>query len=165
MRGLSGPVLINTKSRDADVGTALAGMLQRSGDLVQVYGVYVGAPLTRGVVAMTPGLRGFDREGLKACLLRYIALGWSGFVPPACRNTIVAAPQNLAGFLWGWPHRFTQRLKAAGSDVILTGPYDGSGFMSGINSADSFADVPAAFDGFVWTDRIEVIGPLNAARQ
>jgi glycerophosphoryl diester phosphodiesterase len=85
--------------------------------------------------------------------------GWSGHVPAPCRNTLIAIPQDYAPFLWGWPHRLTKRLKAHGSDVILLGPYDGSGFSSGIETPEALARVPAGFDGYLWTNRIEVIGP------
>ncbi len=85
-------------------------------------------------------------------------------MPEPCRNTIVLVPQNYTRLLWGWPHRLTRRFHAAGTDVILVGPYDGSGFTSGIDDADSFGKVPKAFDGYIWTNRVEVIGPLNRAR-
>lgn len=84
-------------------------------------------------------------------------------MPESCRNTIVVVPQNYGRYLWGWPHRFTKRLGAVGTDVILAGPYDGTGFISSINDIEAFADIPDAFDGYIWTDRVELIGPLLAA--
>lgn len=162
---MHGLFLINFKSRRRKEGVALAAMLERSELRQQVFGVYGGQPPTRVALTSTPSLRGFDRASLQACLLRYIALGWSGYVPQSCRNAIVLVPQNYAVLLWGWPHRFTRRLGAVGTDVILTGHYDGSGFSSGIDDAEGFGEVPPQFDGYVWTNRIEVIGPLNAARE
>lgn len=64
--------------------------------------------------------------------------------------------------MWGRPHRFAQRLGAVGTIVVLAGPYDGTGFISSINDMESFADVPDAFDGYIWTDRI---GPLISAEE
>lgn len=87
-------------------------------------------------------------------------MGWSGHVPPACHNTIVPVPLNYAPLLWGWPHRFTRRLAAHGGSVILVGPYGGSGLTTGIDDPETFAKVPARFDGHVWTNRIEILGPL-----
>lgn len=162
---MEGQFLINFKSRRREEGVALADMLERADLRRQVFGVYGGEPPTSVALTSTPGLRGFDRASLEACFLRYIALGWSGYVPESCRNTIVLVPQNYARFLWGWPHRFTRRLDAVGTDVILAGRYDGSGFSSGIDDTDSFDEVPLSFDGYVWTNRIELIGPLNAARE
>ena len=88
-----------------------------------------------------------------------------GVTPQACKNTVVMVPQNMAPIIWGWPHRFTQRMKAVSTDVILVGPYDGSGFSSGIDNEQSFNNVPDRFDGYVWTNKIEVIGPLLAKRR
>jgi glycerophosphoryl diester phosphodiesterase len=162
---MQGLFLINFKSQRREEGLALAAMLEQTALREQVFGVYGGEPPTRAAITSTPGLRGFDRASLEACLLRYLALGWSGYVPESCHNTLVIVPRNYASFLWGWPHRFTRRLEAVGTEVILAGDYDGSGFASGIDDAESFGDVPDAFDGYVWTNRIELIGPLEAARE
>ncbi len=161
---MKGLFLINFKSRRRAEGKALAALLEQPDLRKQVYGVYGGGPPTRTAIAARPDLKGFDKASIKACLLRYIALGWSGHIPNSCHNTMVLVPQNLAKFMWGWPHRFTRRFATVGTDVILTGTYDGSGFSSGIDSAESFAKVPHAFDGYIWTNRIEQIGPLLASR-
>lgn len=103
---------------------------------------------------------------MQACLLPYLALGWTGHVPGPCRNTILAVPSDLAPLLWGWPHLFTARMGEAGSEVILIGPYlGGGGFSQGIDDAAALEAVPRGFDGLIWTNRIEVIAPLLAARQ
>lgn len=164
-KNLDGTFLINFKSRRREDGIALAKMLKQPHIRDQVFGVYGGEIPTRTAIKDTPGLKGFHKAALKTCLLRYLALGWSSYVPESCRNTIVLIPQNYAKLLWGWPHRFTKRFNAAGTEVILAGAYDGSGFASGIDDAESFSNVPKAFNGYVWTDRIELIGPLNVARE
>ena len=108
-----------------------------------------------------PGLRGFSKDSVKACLGRYLAMGWSGVVPTACWGTIVAVPVDVAPVLWGWPHLFTRRMREAGSEVILMGPWlGGDGFSTGIDDADLADRVPQGFDGLIWTNRIEVIAPL-----
>ena len=89
-------------------------------------------------------------------------IGWSGVVPETCKNTLVAVPMDYAPLLWGWPHKFTQRMGAAGSTVILWGPYDGTGFSSGIDDLETLSRVPDQFDGIIWTNKIEVVGPLLA---
>lgn len=158
--GLAGPLMINFKSRRREEGLAFARLLDETGAQDQVFGVYGGGPPTHAAIKARDGLRGFDRTSLRDCLIRYLAFGWSGFVPKICQNTILLIPQNYAGYLWGWPHRFTQRMSDAGTEVVLVGPYDGSGFTSGIDDDDTLAQVPALFDGFIWTNRIERIGPL-----
>ena len=162
--GMDGRFLINFKSSRAVEGTALATLLDDPNMRAQVFGVYGGAQPTNAATAALPDLRGFDRSVVKDCLIQYVALGWSGHTPTVCRNTMLLIPQNYAPLLWGWPHRFTRRMTTAGTTVILAGDYDGSGFSSGIDDAESYAKVPAHFDGYIWTNRIEVIGPSAATQ-
>lgn len=161
---LQGRFLINFKSNRAHEGKTLGRLMASTRYRDQVFGVYGGAAPTQAAIAVSPGLRGYDRSGIKSCLLRYAMLGWNGYVPNVCRNTILVIPSNVAPWLWGWPHRLTQRMRAAGTDVVLLGPYDGSGFSSGIDTPELLSKVPQHFDGYVWTDRIEVIGPLLKPR-
>ena len=37
-----------------------------------------------------------SRPLLKSCILRYAAVGWTGYVPGACRNTVLVVPANVA---------------------------------------------------------------------
>lgn len=159
---LGGLLLINFKSRRESEGKALASLLNASTHRKQVFGVYGGGPPTQAAIVGIDGMRGFDRASLKSCLLNYMALGWSGFMPPACNDMIVAVPMNIGPFLWGWPHRFTKRMNATGSDVILTGAYDGA-FTTGIDDAATLAKVATRFGGYIWTNKAEVIGPMLAA--
>ena len=46
------------------------------------------------------------------------------------------------------------------TDVILWGDYDGTEFTSGIDTAHDRSRVPEQFGGYIWTNRIETIGPL-----
>ncbi|GAA6208415.1 hypothetical protein NBRC116601_17080 [Cognatishimia sp. WU-CL00825] len=156
---MGGAFLVNFKSTRRSDGVALLAMLENPELRERVYGVYGGSPPTQAVIDAPLGLRGFDKAMIKSCLLKYLAIGWSGYVPEVCRDTMIVVPQNYAGLLWGWPHRFTRRLGDAGTDVILAGPYDGSGFISGIDDLDTLAKVPENFDGFIWTNRIERVGP------
>lgn len=155
-----GRFLINFKSRDAGEGQKLAELLQNPFYRAQVFGVYGSPGPVRAALAAMPGLRGYDRPALTACAKAYVLTGWSGHVPDACRNRLIAVPVNYAPWLWGWPHKFTSRMRAAGTEVILLGPYDGSGFSSGLDDPAALGRVPARFDGFIWTNRAEAIAPL-----
>ncbi len=151
--------LINFKSRRIEEGEALAALLKSDPAARDAaFGVYGGREPTRA--AMAHGLPGYDKASLVACGWRYLLTGWSGYVPHACRGQLLAVPVNFAPLLWGWPHRLASRLKAQGTAVILLGPYGGGGFSSGIDTPELLARVPANFDGYVWTNRIETIGPL-----
>jgi len=157
---LTGKLLINFKSNFESDGARLADLAATPTYLNKLYGVYGGKRPTQAALNQTASLKGFDRSFVKSCILRYVATGWFGKIPPACRNTIVAIPMNYAPILWGWPYKFTDRMKAVNTDVILLGPYDGSGFTSGIDDAETLAQVPDRFDGYLWTNRIEIIGPI-----
>lgn len=156
---LGATYLINFKSKRSEEGTALAQLLKTPKDAAQIWGVYGGSVPTNAALAAMPDLRGFDKASVKDCLVGYMALGWTGHVPAACHDRIVGVPLNIAPYIWGWPHKFTARLNAAGSQVILWGPYDGTGFSSGIDTQADLAKVPSQFDGYVWTNKIEVVGP------
>ncbi len=156
-----GRFLVNFKSRRAEEGEALAAMLNASPEWrKQVFGVYGGETPTRIVQNLVTGMPGYDKNSIASCLGQYVAMGWSGFLPGACRNTLVAVPGNIAPLLWGWPHRFTQRMADAGSRVILLGPYDGAGGSAGIDFEEQLDMVPENFDGLVWTNRVETLGNL-----
>jgi glycerophosphoryl diester phosphodiesterase len=93
--------------------------------------------------------------------------GWTGHVGAPCHNSIIFVPYNYGWVAWGWPNRFLQRMQNAGSEVIIVdairrGETPGVG---GVDDAAGFAHVPPDWRGGVATDRIEVIGPLAAARR
>ena len=157
---LPGPLLLNFKSNRRSEGRAMVELLKDPSKLERVFAVYGGVKPTQATLAGVPGLRGYDKPSLKSCLIRYGLLGWSGYVPHVCRDTIVAVPSNFGPYLWGWPHRFTKRMGRNGTDVFFLGPYDRSGFSSGIDTVEQVDLIPDQFDGYVWTNRVEVVGPL-----
>jgi glycerophosphoryl diester phosphodiesterase len=161
---LGGQYLINFKSNRAEEGAAFAAFLEREGFEDQVWGVYGGSAPVQTAIESWDGLRGFGRAELKACLFDYIKIGWSGVVPESCHNRIIAVPMDYGPWLWGWPHKFTQRMQDVGTTVILWGPYDGSGFSSGVDDAETLSQVPEQFDGFIWTNQILDVAPLLEAR-
>ena len=74
-------------------------------------------------------------------------------------------PLNVAAWIWGWPNLFLERMRNAGSEVILLGPYEsGADGTAGVDTIEQLAQMPPAFDGYLWTNRIEIIGPAMAAR-
>lgn len=157
-----GRFLINLKSSYGPDGEALAQALRDNPDWqTRAWGVYGGHAPTMAVTGAQLDIRGYSRETVKACFTAYLAMGWTGAVPEPCRETIMIVPVNARHFVWGWPHRFTRRMEAAGTTVILLGPYEkGDPGTTGIDTPDLLDAVPARFNGYVWTNRIEVIGPL-----
>jgi glycerophosphoryl diester phosphodiesterase len=158
--------LVNFKSRRPEEGDALAQMIAAHPEWREaVWASYGGAEPTERSLALIEGLRGYTGKSMMKCVLDYELMGWTGFVPDACRNTIVLVPSNLAWAVWGWPHRFTKRMQEAGSIVILLGPYSaGEIGSSGIDSSADLDAIPDSFAGYVWTNRIELIGPALRQR-
>jgi glycerophosphoryl diester phosphodiesterase len=106
-----------------------------------------------------------SRTKLKACMISYIGYGWTGMMPDECRNTVVLLPLNIAPWIWGYPHKLVARMQAAGTRVFITGDLDDTGFSSGVDSAEMLARLPRDFAGGIWTNRIEVIGPLAKSQK
>lgn len=153
--------LVNFKSNEAREGDMVADLLEREPDWRPlVWGAYGGDPPTMRLAERLPEARVWTRRGLMDCLLQYVTLGWTGLVPSPCRDTIVMVPLNVAPFLWGWPNLFVQRMRDAGSEVILLGPFEsGDTGTAGIDTEEQLARVPETFAGYVWTNRIEAMAP------
>lgn len=109
-----------------------------------------------------PALRVMSRRSLVRASLAYFALGWSGYLPEACRGTEIRLPLRFAPLFWGWPHRFVARLESVDTRVVLV---SGDGRWSeGFDSLDSLSDIPAGYAGVIWTNRIDRIGPALKPR-
>jgi glycerophosphoryl diester phosphodiesterase len=154
--------LINFKSNEAREGDMLAALVNGNPRWRKaIWGAYGGDAPTLLAKGHLPELNVWTRGGLTRCLLQYIAYGWAGIVPPSCRDTQIMIPINVAPWLWGWPNRFQQRMARAGSGIILLGPYaSGDVGTSGIDTLALLNQVPASFSGAIWTNRIELIGPV-----
>lgn len=67
-------------------------------------------------------------------------------------------PQKYAHLLWGWPHRFIERIKSVNSIFVLVA---GAGVWSeGFDTAEDLKKIPPDYTGGVWTNWIDRIGPL-----
>lgn len=157
-----GQFLVNYKSNEEREGDMVAAVLVAHPEWRPlVWGVYGGGPPTyRTRELIGEDLIAFSSRDTMQCLLQYLGLGWTGYVPEPCRNTAVLVPVNLAWLAWGWPNLFVERMRDAGSVVVLLGPYGaGDPGTAGIDEVEQLAQVPRPFAGYVWTNRIEAIGP------
>jgi glycerophosphoryl diester phosphodiesterase len=151
--------LINVKSNDAREGEKLAAYLAAlSPEARSRLMAYGGTAPVELVHAKLADVAVGSARSLKSCLVRYILLGWAGHVPEACRAGMMLVPLNVAPWLWGWPHKFMQRMHAAGVQVFVLGPYDGSFGSSGVDDLNQLAKLPKPFSGGIWTNRIDRIG-------
>lgn len=156
---------IDVKSNDADEGALLAERLAelaagRQGEIT----VFGGPRPVSAVRERLPHVRTITRPRLKKCLIRYLAAGWTGYVPSDCRHTVLLVPANAAPWLWGWPNRFLRRMDDVGTRVVLIGDYGGEGLSQGFDDPDLLSQLPRDYSGGIWTDRIDRIGPALRAR-
>ena len=122
--------------------------------------VYGGEKAMQRIRALRPEAWTFSRESVKQCTYRYLMLGWSGYVPEACRNGAVVAPNTWHWALWGWPDRFIQRMEDAGSLVmVLDFKHRSPGGVHGIYTPEQIDFLPEDYRGALWVEKIEVIGP------
>jgi glycerophosphoryl diester phosphodiesterase len=152
-----GRFVINVKSNDPQEGVLLAAALARlpqprQRDII----VYGGEAPVAQVRSRLPQVRTASRVTLKACLLGHVTYGWTGVVPPACRNAMVLVPLNVAPWLWGWPSRMQGRFESAGAVVVVIGPYRG-GFTTGVDTPAEWGRLPAGYSGGIWTDEIAAL--------
>lgn len=105
-----------------------------------------------------PEIKTLSRQRMINGLLRYILIGWTGFVPNEIRNMQLHLPVEYAIFLWGWPDRFLQRMDEANTRVVLVQYVNG--WSDGFDTEYDLSKLPSGYTGGVWTNRIDVIGPL-----
>ena len=157
--------VIHIKSNDPHEGEQLASHLATLPPAQRAHLIVYGGtlPVDRFRQRL-PDMRTMSRAGLTQCLLRYIAIGWSGYIPAACHHSLVLVPINAAPWLWSWPNGFLKRMARAGSTVVVLGPYSSGEFSRGIDSEAEFRQLPNEFAGGIWTNRIDRIGALVRAR-
>jgi glycerophosphoryl diester phosphodiesterase len=153
--------IINFKSKEQREGDMLAAFVTAHPEWsAAVWGAYGGDAPVAEAKKKLPTLRAWGGRQMIGCLTQYLGYGWTGVVPAACRDTMVMVPINYAWLLWGWPNRFIERMRGAGSEVILIGPFTpGDAGTSGIDSVADANAVPAHFAGYVWTNEIATIAP------
>jgi glycerophosphoryl diester phosphodiesterase len=152
--------VIDVKSNDPDEGALLAERISESSARRQGEIMVVGGSRPVEVIRdRLPDVRTMARPRLKRCLMRYFAVGWTGYVPRDCDRGVLLVPANVAPWLWGWPNRLLRRMDRVGTRVVLLGEYGGGGISSGFDLPDQLTDLPRRYSGGIWTDRIDLIGP------
>ena len=150
-------ILINIKSNDLIEGQQLAaylnGLSSQRRALIAVYG---GDKAVQAVRDNTKDIITMSKNGLKACLISYVVMGWTGQVPSSCEKTLILLPLNFTNWIWGWPNRFVERMGSIGSAVFVLGPYSG-GPSTGIDDLEALKQLPPNYTGGIWTNEIELI--------
>ncbi|WP_433364858.1 glycerophosphodiester phosphodiesterase family protein [Dactylosporangium sp. CA-152071] len=110
------------------------------------------------VVRRLPQVRATSRAIIKDCLLAYAATGWTGHVPSSCHHRELPLPARYGQWLWGWPHLFVARMRAADTRVVLVRSV--GDWSAGFDTQADLADLPDDWSGGIWTNRTDVIAPL-----
>ncbi len=156
--------LINVKSNDLSEGEMLTAYLAKLTPEARArLMVYGGSPPVELVHDKLADVAIGSKRSMQNCLLNYVALGWTGHVPDACRNGLMFVPINVAPWLWGWPAKFMQRMADAKVSVFVLGPYDGSFGTSGIDEVAQLSGLPKDYPGGIWTNRVDRIAPAVRA--
>lgn len=155
--------MIQIKGAYREEGEALVRYLERGGRNDWSRLVFFGAPVAVDrLQQLRPRASTWTDKKLIRCTVRYLAIGWTGHVPEACRDGMIAVPLNRRYALWGWPNRFIARMN--GADVgMLALDAKGAGFIR-IDTAAGLSRLPPGYNGYVWTDRIETVGPAKQQR-
>jgi glycerophosphoryl diester phosphodiesterase len=150
--------LIHIKSDDPEEGIQLANMLTKLPEkrLSQIT-VYGGDQPIATIKEEIPDLRIMSKATLKSCLLPYIAVGWTGYIPSACEKTQLHIPEKIAPWLWGWSEKFLNRMDSVDTRVIVVAG-DG-GWSEGFDTPEDLKRLPANYSGGIWTNRIDQIAP------
>lgn len=152
-------LLIHIKSDNPQEGEKLANYLSKLPESrLQQLAVYGGNQPIAVLHNKLPALRVMSMDTLKKGLLTYMAVGWTGYIPDSLKNTELHIPLKYAPLLWGWPHRFINRMEEVNTRVIIVA---GNGkFSEGFDSMEDLKSLPPNFSGGIWTNRIDRIAPI-----
>lgn len=151
--------LIHIKSNDGMEGIQLAQYLSKYPDerLLNL-SVYGGDEPISTLKEKLPNMRVMSKQTMKSCLIPYLAVGWTGYVPSSCENTQFHIPETYANYLWGFPNKFLNRMEEVNSRVILVA--GNGGWSEGFDTEQDLERIPKNYIGGLWTNRIDIISPL-----
>jgi glycerophosphoryl diester phosphodiesterase len=153
--------LYNFQGRDPAEAQRVVAALKAAGrDPVQRGDGFSGPePVIAAIRGAFPGAWAYSPDSLEACTKAYIAKGWFGITPAACKNGTLAIPLNYQWAYAGWPNKLMARMTAVGARVIVVGDYGSGRAPMGLDLPEQIGEIPAAFTGYVWSDDIWAIGP------
>jgi glycerophosphoryl diester phosphodiesterase len=151
--------LTHIKSNDPEEGRQLAQYLSNyPDDRLEKLTVYGGDEPIAALKEELPAVRVMSKATLKSCLLPYIAVGWTGYVPSSCENTQLHIPEKYIKYMWGYPTKFINRMEDRNTRIIIVA--GNGGWSEGFDQKQDLERLPENYHGGIWTNRIEVIAPL-----
>jgi len=157
--------LINIKSNDPTEADRLVAYLNVNKLMSPRVTVYGGDRPMQRFAQIAPNLKPFGKSSIKACGIPYIALGWTGYMPRACHDTVLFLPQNWTWMAWGYPNRLQDRFARAGTIIYLIGPVQNANGIAGIDTPAQLSKVPDSWRMGILTDDIKAVGPALKARE
>ncbi|MEK3978231.1 glycerophosphodiester phosphodiesterase family protein [Psychrobacillus sp. FSL K6-2836] len=152
-------VLIHIKSNDSNDGEYLSDYLSQFPDSrLKKISVYGGDKPIATLKENLPNMRVMSLDTLKSCLLPYIAVGWTGYVPSTCEHTQLHIPEKYVPYIWGFSNKFLNRMEDVNTRVILVAG-DG-GWSEGFDKKQDLERLPKNYSGGIWTNRIDKIAPI-----
>ncbi|WP_298597234.1 hypothetical protein [uncultured Sphingorhabdus sp.] len=108
--------------------------------------------------AERPAMRAFTVASARQCAADYRG-SLLGSVPESCANGVMLLTLDELGFtLWVWPNRFLDRMANAKTTVIIAQDV-ADGKIKGLTDVRQYGEIASGFNGYVWVDRIEELGP------
>lgn len=105
-----------------------------------------------------PAMRAFTIATARQCAADYRG-SLLGSVPESCSNSVILLTLDELGFtLWGWPNRFLERMAMAKTTVIIAQDVV-DGKIKGLTDVRQYGEIASGFNGYVWVDRIDELGP------
>jgi glycerophosphoryl diester phosphodiesterase len=155
------PLIYNFKSKDAQEADQLAAALKATGRDVAAAGdaFYGAAGPVRRIREIYPDAWAFTKDEAKACTTAYLKLGWLGITPNECEGGTLFIPVNRQWLFAGWPNRLIERMEAVGARTVLVGPHGEDHAPMGLTMPEQVGDIPVNFNGWVWVDDIQAVGP------
>ena len=151
--------LIHIKDNGPEIGNLLIEKIREMNDeTVGLYSIYGNDEAIALIKKEYPEMKAMTAQMLKKALIQYLLVGWTGYTPQSIRNMEIHIPIEYTKLIWGWPAKFLDRMNKAGSRVVLVqkiGPWTG-----GFDSIKEIKDIPAGYNGYIMTDRIDRIQPF-----
>lgn len=146
-----GQFLINFKSNDSSEAALLHEVVRAADAADQVWAVYGAAGPVEAYVSAS-STRGFTEVSIAACLGAYLAASGSDERLPACEDTVVIVPLNIAPVLTGWPNAFVEEMARHNTEVIVSGAD-----LTGIDTRADLDLLPQDLDLYVWTNHVAAL--------
>lgn len=111
------------------------------------------------IESLQPAHAAFSIAGARKCASDYHVSGMWGSVPESCKNgTMLLTLDDIGYSLWGWPNRFLARMKAANVRLIIAEDVV-DGQIKGLTDVSQYGDIANSYNGYIWVDNIEELGP------